>query len=379
MRIEAQAFDIAWWSCVAEPADPHAVALISALGPTEARAWAQAPLPGALPHALEGQGRWEEAHARWAPRAKAPGVQAELEQLEELGGRFIVPGDAQWPESLNDLGPLRPLGLWTIGTLPNNPRVSIVGARAASSAGERNAFDLGAGLAQVGVSTCSGGAFGIDIAAHRGCRAASAPTIAVMAGSLSKPYPLAHEEDFARIIAEGGALISECPSSWRPAKWRFLSRNRIIAALSPVTVVVEASIRSGALATARRAMELGREVGAMPGPLSSSSSEGCHELIRNSATLIRDAQDVLELLEPFTLGGQGTLFGAPVMRDRGVDALNPIPRRVFEALPKRSFARLSRLSRAAGLSESEVLTALAELELAGLIVSDSQGWARRRA
>ena len=148
-----------------------------------------------------------------------------------------------------------------------------------------------------------------------------------MAGGLSKPYPLAHEEDFARIIAEGGALISECPSSWRPAKWRFLSRNRIIAALSPVTVVVEASIRSGALATARRAMELGREVGAMPGPLSSSSSEGCHELIRNSATLIRDAQDVLELLEPFTLGGQGTLFGAPVMRDRGVDALNPIPRR----------------------------------------------------
>ena len=126
-------------------------------------------------------------------------------------------------------------------------------------------------------------------------------------------------------------------------------------------------------------MELGREVGAMPGPLSSSSSEGCHELIRNSATLIRDAQDVLELLEPFTLGGQGTLFGAPVMRDQGVDALKPIPRRVFEALPKRSFARLSRLSRVAGLSESEVLTALAELELAGLVVSDSRGWARRRA
>lgn len=377
MDTDAEWGDIAWWTCVAEPADPHAAALIAALGPAQARQWAEAARPGPLPAELEGPGRlWGEAHARWAPRVSGARVEDELEELEDLGGRFITPSHPEWPTVLDDLGAQRPLGLWVLGAPPTRS-ASIVGARAATAAGERNAFDLAAALAEAGVATCSGGAFGIDIAAHRGCRAAGGPTLAVMAGGLGHPYPSAHRDEFARILAEGGALVSESPTSWRPAKWRFLTRNRIIAAWSPVTVVVEASKRSGALATARRAMELGREVAAMPGPLSSGASEGCHELIRNSATLVRDAEDVLELLDPFSADGQGVLFGSPVAQDQGADALAPAPRRVFEALPKRSSARLTGIARAAGLAESEVLRALAELELAGLVVSDTRGWARR--
>lgn len=372
--------DLAWWTCVAEPEDAYAAALIAALGPEGAREWAEGTTFRLPPPELLVPGRnWEETHARWRPRALEARPERELETLAALGGRLLVAGDPEWPSPLDDLGPATPFALWVLGTPPGSRSVSVVGARAATASGERSAFDLGAGLAEAGVPVVSGGAFGIDVAAHRGCRAGGARTLAIMAGGLSSPYPQANLGEFETILAEGGALVSEAPCSWRPAKWRFLSRNRLIAAWSGATIVVEASHRSGALATARRALELGRGVGAVPGPVTSSASAGCHELIRNSAVLIRDAADALELLDPYSRAGQGVLFGEPVERDEGADALGPGPRRVYEALPKRASTGLSRLVRAAGLAEREVLAALAELELRGLVVSDSRGWSRSRS
>ncbi len=368
----------AWWCCVVEPEDLHAAALRAGLGDEEAIAWAGADAPGPLPPVLAGRGRrWAEVWERWRPRVLEARPRAELEALESLGGRFLLPGDEGWPDALDALGPAAPIGLWVLGRLPDAPPVALVGARAATSAGERTAFDLGAGLAERGVPVLSGGAFGIDAAAHRGALAASGATLAVMAGGVGNPYPAAHGDLFKKMLERGGALVSEVPTSWRPAKWRFLGRNRLLAAWAGATVVVEASARSGALATARRALDLGRPVGAVPGPVTSSASIGCHDLIRNGAILVRDVGEVLELVGPLE-GSQAVLFGEPVVPDRGADALDPIARRVWEALPQRSSTTLARLSRAAGLGEREVLAALAGLELAGLVASDSRGWARRR-
>ena len=161
------------------------------------------------------------------------------------------------------------MGLWYLGSLPAAPRMgdylSIVGARASTGAGNRCARNMAAYVASAGVTVVSGGAIGIDIEAHRGALSARGGTICVLAGGVSNPYPAAHGSDFRAVIEGGGALISEVPPTARPAKWRFLTRNRLIAAWSAATIVVEAGARSGALATARRTMEYGRELGAVPG------------------------------------------------------------------------------------------------------------------
>ncbi|MDY5600348.1 MAG: DNA-processing protein DprA [Schaalia hyovaginalis] len=369
----------AWWTCIVEPEDPHAAALRSALGDEEAIRWARAARPGALPGALRALSpKWREAHERWRARIAVADAGRELDAVHRLGGDFLIPGDPEWPAPLEDLGERAPIGIWVLGALPGERAVALVGSRAATAAGSRTATDIAAQLAEEGIAVVSGGAFGIDIAAHRGALALHGRTAAIMAGGLEQPYPQAHIEDFRKILSEGGALVSECPPSWRPAKWRFLSRNRLIAALTRATVVVEAGARSGALATARRAMEMGRPVGAVPGPVSSASSSGCHELIRNGATLVRDGRDAHELAFPFESLEQGALFGEPVEEDRGIAALAPNTRRVYEALPKASRTTLARVTRASGLSEREVVAALAELELCGLVASSTRGWGRRR-
>lgn len=369
----------AWWTCIVEPEDPHAAALRSALGDEEAIRWARAARPGALPGPLRALSpKWREAHERWRARIAVADAGRELDAVHRLGGDFLIPGDPEWPAPLEDLGERAPIGIWVLGALPGDRAVALVGSRAATAAGSRTATDIAAQLAEEGIAVVSGGAFGIDIAAHRGALALHGRTAAIMAGGLEQPYPQAHIEDFRKILSEGGALVSECPPSWRPAKWRFLSRNRLIAALTRATVVVEAGARSGALATARRAMEMGRPVGAVPGPVSSASSSGCHELIRNGATLVRDGRDAHELAFPFESLEQGALFGEPVEEDRGIAALAPNTRRVYEALPKASRTTLARVTRASGLSEREVVAALAELELCGLVASSTRGWGRRR-
>lgn len=376
----------AWWSAIIEPGDPHAVALRHGLGDDEAYRWVMGKQPTPLPADIAGDGArqasWQQIWERWRPRALQARPDEDLGILEGLGGHLLTPDMPQWPQGLRRLGLEEPVALWVLGSLPTasnsvvQSSVAIVGARASTHYGTRVASDLACDLGQEGVSIISGGAYGIDIAAHCGALAAHAPTVAVMAGGVAELYPKAHEQVFGRILAGRGSVISESPPKWRPAKWRFLARNRIIAALSEATIVVEAGRRSGALATARRAMELGIPVGAVPGPVDAEMAAGGNELIRNGATLIRHAQDIRELIGPLTPTLSDELFGAPVAHDEGVNALPPAQRRVWEALPQRSGASLERLTRACGLSQREVLAALAGLELAGWVTSSASGWRR---
>ena len=382
-------FAPAWWCAVVEPGDPHAFAIRHALGDEEAMAWALADHAGPLPPqmAVDPHGRdrgFDAAWARWHPRAVAADPVRDLDELARLGGRLVVPDGPGWPEALDDLGAERPHALWALGTEAGSgvcagaPGVALVGSRAATSYGEHVAADLALELAEQGVDVVSGGAFGIDAAAHRGALAArSGHTTVMMAGGLAHLYPRAHADLFDQVRAGGGVILSEVPPSWRPARWRFLGRNRVIAALGQAAVVVEASERSGALATARRAMELGRHVGAVPGPVTSESARGCHLLLRQGATLVRDAADVAQMLAGFAGIGAEPIPGAPVARDVGSDAWPAHHRRVWEALPARGGAPPHRLVRASGLSARDVLSALGRLQLEGHVDMRDGQWFRR--
>ena len=179
------------------------------------------------------------------------------------------------------------------------------------------------------------------------------------------------------MVAGRGVLISEVAPTARPAKWRFLTRNRLIAAWSAATIVVEAGARSGALATARWAMSCGRELGAVPGAIDAPMAVGCLELARNGSTIIRDGRDAAELAGPIEADSSSTLFGMPVEEDQGIDALAPVARRVFEALPRSASATVASICVSAGLGRQEVNRALMDLSVAGLVTSSTRGWARK--
>lgn len=210
---------------------------------------------------------------------------------------YVTPGHPCWPTALEDLADAAPLGLWVSGDAEalKLSAVAVVGARSATHYGEWAAAEIAAGLAASGWCVVSGGAFGIDAASHRGAMAAHGKTIAVLAGGVDVAYPRSNELLF-RAIVENGALVSESPPGTQPLRHRFLVRNRLIAALSRGTVVVEARLRSGASATAGHAASLGRDVMAVPGAITSASSAGCHQLIRDGAVLVTSAADVFELV-----------------------------------------------------------------------------------
>jgi DNA processing protein len=218
----------------------------------------------------------------------------------------------------------------------------------------------------------SGGAFGIDAAAHRGALAAGAPTVAVLACGVDRPYPAAHGALFHR-ITETGLLVSEWPPGCAPLRHRFLVRNRLIAALTRGTVVVEAAARSGAQATAQRARRLGRQVLVVPGPVTSAMSVGCHELLRDreaQATLVASADHVIE-----AVGGIGTDLAPPPDRPTGPrDGLSDLAARVLDACPVRSGVSPERLAAIAGCDVLEVLRVLPALELADLVEWTGTGW-----
>ena len=218
----------------------------------------------------------------------------------------------------------------------------------------------------------SGGAFGIDAAAHRGAMAAEAPTVAVLACGVDRPYPAAHGALFHR-IAETGLLVSEWPPGCAPLRHRFLVRNRLIAALTRGTVVVEAAARSGAQATARRAEQLGRQVLVVPGPVTSAMSVGCHELLREQelgATLVASAAHVIS-----AVGLIGDDLADPVHRPSGPrDGLSDLAARVLDACPVRTGVSPERLASVAGCDVLEVLRVLPALELADLVQWTGTGW-----
>jgi DNA processing protein len=221
----------------------------------------------------------------------------------------------------------------------------------------------------------SGAAFGIDAAAHMGALAGGGATIGVLASGVDRPYPRGNLSLIERIVAEG-ALVSEVPPGSAPTRNRFISRNRLIAALAGATVVVEAGWRSGASITAGAATDLGREVGAVPGPVTSPASVGCHRLLRTGATCVTSPGDVAELVDPLAAGHyeQPELPDPPV---REYDGLSPVDLRVYDALPVGRPAQLTSIAVVAGLDHPSVLASLARLDLLGLAARSGEAWRRR--
>lgn len=366
---------LATWSCLVEPGDGIAGRAIHALGAVAAlqALLAAAPDPAALDAADITRAQWRAAAARWRPRLDSAVVERSLDTADRAGIRLMVPHDDRWPAALGDLGEFAPLCLWVRGdpvALNRHPSaVAIVGARAATGYGEHVAAELASELAGRGVTVVSGGAYGIDGAAHRAALSGGGTTVAFLAGGADRPYPAGHTDLLARIAASG-AVVSEVPCGGAPTRWRFLQRNRCIAALADGTVVVEAGWRSGSLNTAHHALSLGRPLGAVPGPVTSPASAGCHRLLREEdARCITGPDDVMELLgvpvaEP---GAAAAEQGAPRTDDRT---------RVLDALSLRSRRDTLDIARRAGMSPDDVEAHLGLLQLEGGVEGDARGWVR---
>jgi DNA processing protein len=316
---------------------------------------------------------------RWRERLSEIPSTGRLAAWRGSGLRVIQPGDAEWPTQLDDLGDTRPLQLWVRGTadirLSCVNSVSIVGSRAATGYGNHVAIEMAAHLAERGVAVVSGGAYGIDAAAHRGALAASGVTVAVLAGGIEYGYPRGHGDLFGAIAADG-ALVSECPPDRGPTRPGFLVRNRIIAALSRGTVVVEAALRSGALNSARHARELCRPVMAVPGPVTSEQSAGCHELIRDyGAMCVTCGSDVAEHI---ALPGAGPSDGPRRGLATARDMLDPASVAVLEEVPVRGGRGPASIAVRAGVDLDTALRCLGVLAAGGFVERCELGWRAAR-
>ncbi|MCX3291516.1 DNA-processing protein DprA [Streptomyces sp. NEAU-H22] len=312
---------------------------------------------------------------RWAgllARAEAARPGRDLAAARDAGVRFVSPGDAEWPGQLDDLGDARPLGLWVRGRPSLRmwalKSVAMVGARACTEYGAHMAATLAAGLAEQGWVVVSGGAYGVDGAAHRGALGAGGATVAVLACGVDRPYPRGHTQLISR-IAEQGLVVGELPPGDHPTPSRFILRNRVIAALTRGTVVVEAAPRSGSLVTARAAQRLGRHTMGVPGPATSGLSAGVHDLLRGEAALVTDVADVVELV-----GDIGEL--APDRRGPVLprDLLEPAARQVLAALPGRGVARPDEIARSAQTAQDDAIARLYELRALGYVERHGDGW-----
>lgn len=360
----------AYLSRVAEPPCPELRALAMQVGPVEA-----------AEHVRSGDVD-DDVARRTEARRQIDCAAKDLEVLDRMGGRLITPDDAEWPllafNSFRGVADrLRPqahepMVLWAVGSAPLDEisyrAAAIVGTRAATAYGEFVAADLAAGLATRDAAIVSGGAFGIDGAAHRAALAADGLTVAVLAGGVDVPYPAAHTAMLRR-VRDQGLLVSEYPPGERPARHRFLTRNRMVAALAGATVVVEAGARSGAANTAAWARALGRSVCAVPGPVTSSVSVGCHALLRAGANVVTRAEDVIELI-----GHVGELAPDEQRPVSVLDGLADTDKRVYDALPARGSRTVDEVAVAAGLPPTQVLGPLAVLELSGLVVRREGRW-----
>lgn len=360
----------AYLSRVAEPPCPELSALVARSGPVEA---ARRVRCGQVSEALS---RRTEAR-RGIDRAAV-----DLELISRLGGRLVTADDAEWPllafTSFAGIATSEkphghpPMVLWAVGPgrLDDVAQraTAVVGTRAATGYGEHVAADLAAGLAAADVAVVSGGAYGIDGTAHRAALAADGLTVAVLAGGIDIPYPAGHAALLHRVGVHG-LLVSEYPPAVRPARHRFLTRNRLVAALSGGTVVVEAGLRSGAANTAAWARALGRVVCAVPGPVTSSASAGCHALLRGGAELVTRAEEIVELV-----GRVGELAPEQERPRAPLDGLSDAQRQIYDALPARGVATADEIAVASGLAPTQVLGPLAVLEVAGLVVRQDGCW-----
>ncbi|MEU1852091.1 DNA-processing protein DprA [Streptomyces sp. NPDC019990] len=320
------------------------------------------PLPG-----VSGN-RWQGLLAR----AEAARPTEDLAVAQRAGVRFVRPGGVEWPGQLDDLGDARPLGLWVRG--PASLRmwalrsVAVVGARACTEYGAHMAATLAAGLAEQGWVVVSGGAYGVDGAAHRGALGAGGATVAVLACGVDRPYPRGHTQLITR-IADQGLVVGELPPGDHPTPSRFILRNRVIAALTRGTVVVEAAHRSGSLVTARAAQRLGRHTMGVPGPATSALSAGVHELLRGEAALVTDVADIVELVGDI---GQLTPDRSGPVLPR--DLLEPAARQVLAALPAHRAARPEEVARGAQTTPDDAIARLYELRALGYVERHDDGW-----
>ncbi|WNM26302.1 DNA-processing protein DprA [Demequina capsici] len=368
----------AWvaWSAIAEPLDPAAAALLAVLGPVEALAWLrecvgrpQAALAGLIervgpdvePRSLA---RIVRSASTWGRRLDRADPAMHRHRCAAVGGYVLTPADDGWPEAVHALGAAAPMALYVRGGPLRSVlegSIALVGSRAATAYGSHVAAEIAAGVVADDRTVVSGGAFGIDAAAHRSAIAAGGRTVAIMAGGVDRWYP-AGTASLRDDVLRNGCVVSEVPPGSAPHRSRFLSRNRLIACAA-ATVVVEAAYRSGALSTAHHAMEIARPVGAVPGPVTSAASAGAHRLIRElGAVLVTSAADVLELVKP--------LDAVPQPVDP--DTTGPIAfasreqRAAYDAIPRGGSA-LDQISTEGSLELGDTRRALAGLVAAGKV------------
>lgn len=366
-----------------EPGSRSLYELVAAYGPVEAldrlaRGRESGPLAEAAALRLHGRPTAEFAARLW-------------ERSDRLGVRILTPESGEWPARLADLRHISVDGPNTIDRDTYPPQcvwlrgphrlddaversVAMVGARANTVYGGHAATELGYGLADRGWTVVSGGAYGIDAIAHRAALAAGGLTVAVLACGVDRPYPLSNTALFDQ-IAEEGLLLSEWPPGTAPFKVRFLVRNRVIAALSRGTVLVEAAARSGARQTLRRARQLRRAAMAVPGPITSEMSVGCHEELRREPhEPVRPVTTVAQVLEE--VGGIGELAPVPRGADRPLDVLDPVERQLVDAVPRRGGAYAEQIAADAKVSLRAALAILPSLALRGHLREHGGGFAR---
>jgi DNA processing protein len=352
-------------ACLVEPGTPGIAELVAEQG------------AGSVLAQVRAQRRASRVVGRLDPEL-VPGMLAEMTRR---GVRVVLPGEAEFPSQLLDL-PEPPLALWVRGPLDLRAAalrsVAVVGARACTAYGERATVAVAGGLASDGWAVVSGGAFGIDAAAHRAALAIGGPTIAVLACGVDVAYPRAHDALLAR-IGDSGLVVSELPPGSQPLKHRFLARNRVIAALSRGTVVVEAARRSGAVSTASRALELGRVVMAVPGPVTSMASSGTNRLLHEQvARAVSDSDEVVSLLTgcDASPGSRGVDASHGVSGPADLDGMPEDARAVLAALPSRGTRSVEAVAERAAITPAACLAHLGLLEIRGLVRRAGSGWRR---
>jgi DNA processing protein len=403
---------------LAEPADQWLNGLILAHGATRTLEAIRSgrlpepsgdfPIPPFIPRTLR------RSLERWRVRLDELPTPDEVIAFGRSGIRLICPGDPEWPEQLADLGVEQPYALWLRGTADlrfNCLRsVAVVGSRAATAYGCYVAAELAASVAARGWAVVSGGAFGVDASAHRGALGADGVTVAVLACGVDVPYPAGHAELLESVAAQG-VIVSEWPPGRTVSRLRFLVRNRVIAALATGTLVVEAGERSGAVNTARHARDLGRRLMAVPGPVTSDQSAGCHRIIRDwQGTLVTTATEVIEHLSP--VGATLEPTHAPSATDPAdragsaepasptdpddparprsgrrrrirpaldLDAMDLETTQVLDAMPARGGMATTRIAQRAGLAPTTAVRCLAALAASGFVERCDEGWRLSRA
>jgi DNA processing protein len=375
ISVVADAFARAAWSTIVEPGDRLAGVVIDHFGAEQALSHVimrTSPLELSKLLAGEEPDDINAALERWVPRLNAADALQALQRGAAVGAFLLVPQSAHWPQGLRDISSHQPVALWARGKREALKRfersVALVGARASTGYGEHVTMELAAGLVDRNISIVSGAAYGIDGMAHRSALASEGTTMAFLAGGVDRFYPSGHDALLGRII-ESGVVLAETPCGFAPTKWRFLQRNRLIAAASQATVVVEAGWRSGSLNTANHAASMGRPLGAVPGPITSASSAGCHRLLREyDAVCVTTAGEVAELISLDQPAGSDTRANTLVLE------FSSQATRVLDSLAPRKQRSVDELARISGLSVREVATALGELELEQRATMQERGW-----